>query len=126
MALRRKPFAFALLATLAGVAGVLWYATEWRESSKLQVVQSSGLFAGIPRGVPAPGEPHGRFYLSEAELRKMFAVIEGIHDVDPKGRFVIYGAQQDTDGVTELYRGDYKSGPTSKVSGPMIAGGEVE
>jgi lysophospholipase L1-like esterase len=99
MALRRKPFVLALLATLAGVAGVLWYAAERRESSTLQVVPSSGLFAGIPRGVPGPGEPHGRFYLSEAELRRMFAVIEGIHDLDP---FTYYRYRGGLDSEMEL------------------------
>ncbi len=46
--------------------------------------------------------------------------------VDPKGRFTVYIADGDTDGVQELYRSDIKSGQAAKLNGPIAAGGRVE
>lgn len=38
---------------------------------------------------------------------------------------VIYLADQDTDGVVELYRADLKIGAVARVSAPLVAGGTV-
>ena len=38
----------------------------------------------------------------------------------------MYLADADTDGVTELYRSDLKSGQVLKLNGPIAAGGRVE
>ncbi len=39
---------------------------------------------------------------------------------------VIYVADQDTDGVNELYRVDLKTDAVTKLNGPLVAGGDVE
>jgi len=46
--------------------------------------------------------------------------------IDTKGRFAVYIADGDTDGVQELYRSDLKSGQVLKLNGPIVAGGRVE
>ncbi len=46
--------------------------------------------------------------------------------VDPKGRYSVYLADADTDGVRELYRSDLKNGQVLKLNGPIADGGQVE
>jgi dipeptidyl aminopeptidase/acylaminoacyl peptidase len=45
--------------------------------------------------------------------------------VNAKGRYVTYVADQDTEGVEELYRSDLITGQNIKLSGPMVANGDV-
>ncbi|RKY20977.1 MAG: hypothetical protein DRQ55_05900 [Planctomycetota bacterium] len=45
--------------------------------------------------------------------------------VNAKGRYVTYIADQDTDGVQELYRSDLITGHNRRLSGPMVTSGDV-
>jgi Tol biopolymer transport system component len=51
--------------------------------------------------------------------------VVAINFIDPKGRYAIYEAEQDTVGRTELYSSDLKTGTSVKLNGPMQAGGEI-
>ena len=46
-------------------------------------------------------------------------------EIGPKGRIVVYRADQDTDDVFEVYRVDLKTGAVTKLNGPLVAGGSV-
>ena len=46
--------------------------------------------------------------------------------VDPKGRFAVFMADKDTDGVRELCSSDLKSGQVRKLNGLIVPGGRVE
>ena len=45
--------------------------------------------------------------------------------LDPKGRRVVYRADQDTDEVFELYGSNLKTGEVARVSGDLVPGGSV-
>lgn len=46
-------------------------------------------------------------------------------DLSPDGKYIIYRADQDVDGVFELYLISINGGATRKLNGPLVAGGDV-
>src|SRR5262249_8303793 len=52
--------------------------------------------------------------------------VESVIGVDPKGKYVVYTADQDTDGTAELYRSDLVTGENLKLNGPLLSGGNVQ
>ena len=76
-------------------------------------VYRSTLKAGKQLKLSGPMDPEG------------FAVTH-VPVVDPKGRYAVYVAEQDEAGVTELYRSRLKDGQWLKLSGPLVAGGDVD
>ena len=45
--------------------------------------------------------------------------------LDPKGRYVLYVADEDTDDVREIYRSKLSNAAALKLNDPFVSGGDV-
>ena len=61
-----------------------------------------------------------------SETRIFLGDVGDDHKISPDGATVVYRADQDTDGVFELYSVPITGGAPTKLNGPLIPGGDVQ